>query len=61
MKSGQPQFTFCYDLKKVAETLNEIRGAVATYRNYGPKDLTGSADWDEDDEVIELILTETIG
>lgn len=60
-KTGQPQFAICYDMKKVAEALNQIKGCVATYRNYGPKNWIEPADWDEDDEVIELVLTETIG
>lgn len=51
IKSGQPQFMFCYTMKKVAEALNKIVGCTAIYHNYG---------WDEDDETIELILTETI-
>ena len=58
IKSGNPQFTFCYTMKKVAEALNKIVGCTAIYRNNGPKGL--SPDWDEDDEVIELVFTETI-
>lgn len=50
----------CYDMKKVAEALNQIKGCVAAYHNYGPKDYLESADWDEDDEVIELVLVETV-
>lgn len=60
VKSGQPQFTFCYTMEKVAEALNKIVGCAAIYHNNGPKNYLEPADWDEDDETIELILTETI-
>ena len=58
IRSNQPQFSFCYSIKKVAEALNEIVGCIAIYRNNGPKNLDPYLD--EDDEVIELVLTETI-
>lgn len=60
IKSGQPRFMFCYTMKKVAEALNKIVGCTAIYHNYGPKSYVEPIDWDDDDERIELILTETI-
>ena len=60
IKSRQPQFTFWYTMEKVAEALNKIVGCTAIYHNNGPKNYLEPTDWDEDDETIELILTETI-
>lgn len=61
IKAGQPQFTFSYSMRTLAEYLNKIRGCVATYNNNGPKNYLEPTDWDEDDETIQLVLVDVIG
>lgn len=48
------------NLKDVANALNKITGASATYKNKGFIN-NPTADWDEEDESVLLILTETVG
>lgn len=47
------------NLRDVTSALNKITGASATYKNKGFTN-NPTADWDEEDESILLILTETI-